>query len=325
MRFAPSPEQVEFARNLRDLLAKSDTPAVVRAWAAGDTSTGRALWSKLADAGVTALGTSEDLGGFGATPVDLVLAFEELGRAAVPGPYVESVAVVPALLAGTDADDRIGPIAAGEVMATLAWAPHVPLALDGAAADLVLSVDGTTVHEATAGAPVASVDAARRLVEVIPGDVLTTDAGCERAGNVGALATAAQILGAGYAVLDRATEYAQQRVQFGRPIGQFQAVKHQLADVLVGLELARPLLFGAALAFAGDSSTFGRDISAAKVACTDAAYRAARVSLQVHGAIGYTAEYDLALWLTKIRALTSAWGTQRLHRACVLQSLEAGR
>jgi alkylation response protein AidB-like acyl-CoA dehydrogenase len=55
-------------------------------------------------------------------------------------------------------------------------------------------------------------------------------------------------------------------------------------------------------------------VSAAKVACSDAAYRAARTALQVHGAIGYTAEYDLALWLTKVRALTFAWGTQRMHR-----------
>ena len=91
-------------------------------------------------------------------------------------------------------------------------------------------------------------------------------------------------------------------------IGSFQAVKHQLADVAVGLDLARPLLFGAAL------SLSPRDVSAAKVACGDAAYRAARTALQVHGAIGYTAEYDLALWLTKVRALLSAWGTPRFHR-----------
>jgi len=137
-------------------------------------------------------------------------------------------------------------------------------------------------------------------------------ADCEAAVRRGALATAAQVFGAGLALLDRSTEYAKQRTQFGKPIGSFQAVKHQLADALVGLELARPLLFGAALEL--DTDTAVRDVSAAKVACTDAAHRAARVALQVHGAIGYTAEYDLALWLTKVRALVSAWGTQRLHR-----------
>ncbi len=81
------------------------------------------------------------------------------------------------------------------------------------------------------------------------------------------------------------------------------------------MELSRPLLFGAAL------SLSPRDVSAAKVACTDAAYRAARVALQVHGAIGYTAEYDLAIELTKVRALVSAWGTQSHHRRRVWEAL----
>ena len=121
------------------------------------------------------------------------------------------------------------------------------------------------------------------------------------------------------ALLERATEYAMQRKQFGRPIGSFQAVKHQLADALVALELARPLLYGAALAIG--TATAARDVSAAKVACTEAAYRASRTSLQVHGAIGYTAEYDLSLWLTKVRALVSAWGTQRVHRDRVLAAM----
>jgi hypothetical protein len=104
--------------------------------------------------------------------------------------------------------------------------------------------------------------------------------------------------------------YAKQRSQFGRPIGAFQAVKHQLADVHVGLELARPLVHGAALS--------AIPVSAAKIAAADAAYRAARCALQVHGAIGYTAEYDLSLWLTKVRALQSTWGTSAVHRARLL-------
>jgi alkylation response protein AidB-like acyl-CoA dehydrogenase len=133
---------------------------------------------------------------------------------------------------------------------------------------------------------------------------------------------AAQALGIAQGALDFAAHYAKQRVQFGKPIGSFQAVKHQLADVHVALELSRPLLFGAALALGTPSAS--RDVSAAKVACSDAAYLAARTALQVHGAIGYTAEYDLALWLTKVRALTSAWGTQRFHRDRVLAELRKG-
>jgi hypothetical protein len=250
-----------------------------------------------------------------------VLAFVELGRAAAPGPYVESVAVLPALLAGTDAAGRIDPIAAGEQIATLAAPPCVPFALDADSADAVLRLDGGGLSEATPGPTRMSVDRARRLAPAVPGDRIATVRDGGRAYDLGALAVAAQIHGAGQATLDQAVAYATSRVQFGRPIGSFQAVKHQLADARVGLDLARPLLYGAALALADTASTRARDVSAAKVACTDAAYRAARTALQVFGAIGYTSECDLGLWLTKIRALHDAWGTMADHRARVLAAI----
>jgi alkylation response protein AidB-like acyl-CoA dehydrogenase len=321
MRFAISREQTDFASSLRKQLAASDVPAAVRAWSHGDYSPGRALWGRLAELGITALAVPEEHGGLGAGAVELVLSFIELGRAAAPGPYVESVAVLPALLADTAAADRLAAIASGRALGTVAAPPRVPFALDAEAATAVYLLDGRTLREATAGAPLSSVDRARRLAEVTAGDTLTDAVDADRAFDLGALATAAQLLGAGQAVLEQATDYAKARVQFGRVIGSFQAVKHQLADALVGLELGRPLLFGAALAVDAGAPTRTRDVSAAKVACSDAAYRAARVALQVHGAIGYTSEYDLALWLTKIRALVSAWGTQSEHRARVLAAI----
>jgi alkylation response protein AidB-like acyl-CoA dehydrogenase len=321
MRFAPSPEQRDFAASLRDLLAASDVPGVVRSWSIGDLGPGRKLWGRLADAGVTALGLPDEHGGYGATAVDLVIGFEELGRFAVPGPLVESVSVLPVLLLDTTEAGRLAEIGTGESVATLAMPPHVPYAVDAEAADVTFVLDGCRLAFAQTGLGVRSVDRSRRLSEVREGALISDGVDVERAFDAGALATAAQILGAGCALLDRATEYAKQRVQFGRPIGQFQAVKHQLADTLVGIDLARPLLLGAALSCADASPTRSRDVSAAKVACTDAAYRAARTSLQVHGAIGYTAEYDLSLWLTKVRALASAWGTQSVHRARVLAAL----
>src|SRR5690348_12057135 len=218
MRFAPSPEQLEFARSQRDLLASSDVPAVARAWAAGDVSAGRKVWSRLGDLGVLDLGRAES----GAHPVDLVLCFEELGRAAVPGPYVESVAVLPVVL----------PHAVSEAMATVATPPQVPYACDARVADAVYILDGSTLYSATAGAERTSVDRARRLAEIVRGDVVAEGVDAKRAYDMGVLATAAQVHGLGVAVLDRAVEYAKQRTQFGKPIGSFQAVKHQLADAL---------------------------------------------------------------------------------------------
>lgn len=131
-------------------------------------------------------------------------------------------------------------------------------------------------------------------------------------------ATAAQSLGTGLALVERTVAYVKQRTQFGTAIGGFQAVKHQLANALLGLEFARPLLYGAAVALATGSPGAGRDVAAAKVACGEAAYAAARTALQLHGAIGYTAEYDLSLWIGKATALRTAWGTPSECRARVL-------
>jgi len=130
------------------------------------------------------------------------------------------------------------------------------------------------------------------------------------------LATAAQLIGAAEAMLSAAVDYAKQRSQFGRIIGSYQAIKHKLADVHIAVELARPLVYGAAL------SMEPRDVSAAKAAASDASLLAARAALQTHGAIGFTQEHDLSLWLLRVQALRSAWGTPEWHRRRVLEALE---
>jgi alkylation response protein AidB-like acyl-CoA dehydrogenase len=137
----------------------------------------------------------------------------------------------------------------------------------------------------------------------------------DEAFNLAALATSAQLLGAGERVLADTVAYAKQRKQFGREIGSYQAIKHQLADVRIALDFARPLVLGAAV------DPTPRSVSAAKIQCGEAADLAARVGLQVHGAIGYTDEYDLSLWLLRIRALQSAWGTPAFHRERLLADL----
>ena len=122
-------------------------------------------------------------------------------------------------------------------------------------------------------------------------------------------------------MLDASVSYAKQRSQFGTVIGTYQAIKHKLADVLIAVEMARPLVYGAALALADGSPDTARDVSAAKVAATDAALLAARSALQTHGAIGYTQEHDLSLLLLRAQALRSAWGDPTWHRRRVLEAL----
>ncbi|WP_280494032.1 acyl-CoA dehydrogenase family protein [Nocardia asiatica] len=329
MRFALSPEQLDFGASLRKLLEAGRTPAAVRAWASGDSGPGRALIRQLAEAGVLGLAVAEQHGGIGAEPIDLVVAFQEIGRAAVPGPLVETAAAIPALLQALPDQEPaarwLPGFAEGAALGTVAFAaPGLGgVALDADTAEVVLLADANQLATAHRAALVRSVDPARRLFAVTAGESVAEGEQVRAAGaagfDTGALACAAQLLGAGRALLHASTEYAKQRKQFGKPIGEFQAVKQKLADVLIALDLAEPLLYRAALTMTGP--TRGRDVSAAVIACGDAAYRAARAALQVHGAIGYTAEYDLSLWLTKVTALRSAWGTPDLHRSRIAAAL----
>jgi alkylation response protein AidB-like acyl-CoA dehydrogenase len=317
MNFEIDEQQRDFAASIDAALGAADLPAAVRAWAAGDTAPGLKVWAQLAELGVTALMVSEKFDGIEAHPVDLVVAAERLGRWCVPGPVTESIAVAPVLLAD---DERSAALASGELIATVALPPQVPRAVDADTAGLILVVANGNVSDGTAGKQVESVDPSRKLFDVnASGEGRAADVA--RAYEFGALATAAQLVGAGQALLDSSVEYAKQRSQFGKVIGTYQAIKHKLADVHIALELARPLVYGAALSVADESPVTARDVSAAKVAASDAALLAARSALQTHGAIGFTQEHDMSLSLLRVQALRAAWGDPALHRRRLLEAL----
>ncbi|MFK0217840.1 acyl-CoA dehydrogenase family protein [Streptomyces vinaceus] len=340
MRFLPTGEQSEFARTLHGLLAASQVPAVVRAWGAGDHGPGLALWSRLAGTGLFALAADEahgDVGGLGPLPVELALGFVELGRAGMPGPVVETAAAAVLLseLArpGEEGEGEgeyerhaglvkrfLPGLVAGEALATLSLPGGGPYALDADAATYCFTVSaaGELRLAPGPGEPLESTDPARRLSRP-PADGELLAAGprvlaAARTALVWArLLTAAQCLGVGEALLASTVAYVKQRTQFAAPIGSFQAVKHRLADTLLALEFARPLVWAAALGLAP------WEVAAAKLAAGGAAYGAAMTALQLHGAVGYTEELDLSLWLRKARPLRDAWGSPPACRAAVLQ------
>ncbi len=136
-----------------------------------------------------------------------------------------------------------------------------------------------------------------------------------------ALGTAAQLVGLGQAMLNLSVAYVKERRQFGVPVGSFQAVKHHLANGLKQLSFARPAVYRAAYSVATAAETAARDVSMAKAMASDAASFVARVALQCHGAIGYTVEYDLHLWLKRTWALSRAWGDPSWHRERVARLL----
>ncbi|OBK05405.1 acyl-CoA dehydrogenase family protein [Mycobacterium sp. 1245852.3] len=314
MKFALDEQQRDFAASIDAALGAADLPGAVRAWAAGDTAPGRKVWEQLATLGVTALAVPEKFDGIEADPVDLVVAVERLGRWCVPGPVAESIAVAPVLLASGDRAERCAELASGELIATVALPPQTPRAVDADMAGLVLLAGENGVTEATPGDAHESVDPSRKLFDVTATGP-SWQADVKRAYQFGALATAAQLIGAAEALRDGAVDYAKQRTQFGRVIGSYQAIKHKLADVHIAIELARPLVYGAAL------TLDPRDVSAAKAAASEAGLLAARSALQTHGAIGFTQEHDLSLLLLRVQALRSAWGTPEQHRRRVLEAL----
>ncbi|WP_405446896.1 acyl-CoA dehydrogenase family protein [Streptomyces erythrochromogenes] len=330
MRFLPTDEQADFARTLRSLLGSAQVPAAVRAWADGERGPGLALRSRLAGTGLFALAAPESYEGAGLLPLELALGFVELGRAGVPGPVVESAAV--SVLLSELGDEALAKrflpgLVAGGAWATLTLPGGSPYALDADAAEHCFTVSAAAELRLAApasGEALRSTDPARRLSRPAAdgGELLAAGPAVARAagaaGRWARLLTAAQCLGTGEALLERTVGYVKQRTQFGAPIGSFQAVKHRLADTLLALEFARPLVWAAALSLSPG------DVAAAKLRCGEAAYRAALTALQLHGAVGYTEELDLSLWLRKARPLRDAWGTPSQCRAEVLRSVTPG-
>jgi len=340
MRFAFTDDQLLLQSTVRDFLKKECTPEAVRALWASQTRHDATLWSKLAELGVCGALLPEAQGGMGLDERDLVLLLEETGRAALPEPVVSTAAVgVPllrdarnhldegegqALRALRLSDAWLPRVAAGDAIVAVGH-PANPFVADAGVADLLLLAHGDEVHALeraaatlthqpandparrlfsvawtpSAATCIASGDAARRLL----------DAALDR----GALACAAQALGVAEQLLDLAVAYAKQREQFGRAIGSFQALQHKLADVKVKLEYARPVVYKAAHSVAVGAAQRAVAVSHAKIAATEAAAFAARVALQVHGAIGYTWEQDLHIWMRRAWSLEREFGDAAFH------------
>ncbi len=320
MRFAFSDDQLAFRDAVRDLLERECPPEVVRAAWTNETGRTDHVWKHLADMGVLGLVAPESSGGLGLTMLDLVLVLEETGRAALPEPIVEHTAVaLPLLPPDVQAAAAAGSIT---VAAGLTGDPFVPYA---ESADLLVLQHDVALY-AVAGndvqlTPDASIDGSRRLSAVqwdpSADTLVASEDALADALERGALGVAAQLVGLAERMIEMTVEYARHREQFGAPIGSFQAVKHHLANARVKLEFARPLVYRAAHSIAHDDPDRAIHVSMAKAQSSDAAALAARVALQCHGAIGYSYEYDLHLFMKRAWALAAAWGDARWHRARV--------
>ncbi|MEU3687463.1 acyl-CoA dehydrogenase [Streptomyces narbonensis] len=353
MGIAITHEQRELARSVRGWLTRAVPPEEVRKHLdVPDAAAGRpAYWDAAAGQGLLGLHLPEEYGGGGGGLGDLAVVVEETARALLPGPYLPSVLAAEVLhragqreLAASVADgERIAAVALGgtgsltAVRTASGWlldgAP--PPVLGGAQAGLVIlraaTADGSVwlaVDTASLSVrPHESADPTRptgeitaRAAHVPAARELTLDTGLVR--DLAAVLLAADACGTAARAVETAAEHARTREQFGRPIGQFQGVKHLCADMLVRLEQARALTWDAARA--GEDEA--RSLTAALAAATalDAAYTCAKDCIQILGGIGFTWEHDAHLLLRRAVVARQLLGTGDQHRLAALRHAADG-
>jgi alkylation response protein AidB-like acyl-CoA dehydrogenase len=321
MDFTLNDEQQMFAETATTLFGDTCTPDHWRRMMEASTAFGAERWAQIVENGFTLLLLPESVGGLGLTELDFALIAQAAGYVALPEPLVESAGIAAPMLAGLAPDHAL----LGDPAAIIAIAPAINPVVAGAdiASAILLEKDGhafLATPDKVSLTPAATIDPLRRLFRVEWNRADAEDLGpadwtlaLDRA----AVFAAAQGLGLAQRSVDLAVAYAKERHQFGKPIGSYQAVKHHLASAQVAIEFARPVVLAAAAIVAQQDIYSRARASHARTVALEAADQAARASIQVHGAMGYSWEVDVHLFLKRTLALTGSWGVPAFHRARV--------
>ncbi len=329
MDFAFSEEQQMLRQQARELLADRFPPERVVELAESDDGWDPASWKEIADLGWIGLSASEEAGGAGMSFLDEAVLLEEMGYALFPGPYFSSVAL--ALPALEENPELAGKVISGELTATFSTNPE--LVPDGAIADLIVLAAGSTITTYNRSdvqvTPLSTMDPTRRYARVdVKGASGTELASGGRGDELlrsihhRALAAAAlEAVGVAQRTHDLAREYVKERQQFGKPVGVYQAVSHQVADTFVQLELARSLSYWAAWTVAESDEQAERAVAAAKAQATESAVFNCERSIQVHGGIGFTWEHILHRYYKRAQWLQSFEGYPSVHLSTIARSL----
>jgi len=290
------------------LVDKHASPAAVREAMASERGYDESLWKLLCEqVGAAALVVPEELGGAGGDLADAAVVIEELGKALVPTPLLGTTLAELALLAADQADaEAIERLAEGTSIGTVVFDPGY--VVNGDVADVVVAADGTRLTRWTTFTAhrVDTMDLTRRLARVEVKDSADIGADPGLAGRAAILLAAEQI-GAATKCLDLTVEYTKDRVQFGRPIGSFQALKHRMADLYVAVQSARAVVNDA---IAEPSQT---SAALARVAASEAFSKVAAEAIQMHGGIAITWEHDIQLYFKRAHGSAQLLGPPRDH------------
>ncbi len=336
MDFDLSKPQRLLKDSAREFLSRECKPDRVRRLMETDTAYDDALWRAMADQGWMGLIVPEAHGGLGLGIVELAVVAEEMGRACVPGPFLSNLFAT-ALIRETGDTKYLEPLGAGEMKATVAILDETAnwnldairghgrklFVGDAAVADVILCVTEKleVVPYARADVsirPMRSMDDTRKLYDVSFGRAGASLGGgttvVQNATGIATVALCAEMVGGMQWILGTTVDYAKTRQQFGRPIGSFQAVQHQCADMVLMTESARSATYYAAWALTEHDPNAAVAVSIAKAYCSDAYREVANRGVQVHGGIGFTWEHDLQLYYKRAKSSETLFGDASFHR-----------
>jgi alkylation response protein AidB-like acyl-CoA dehydrogenase len=349
MQFGLSESQEFLKDSARKFFAGECPSAEMRRVMETDTAFDAELWSKLTDQGYTGIIFPEECGGVGLGKVELMLLMEEAGRALLPGPFFSTVVLAGSVLEAVGSPERkkqyLAPICQGEVRSTVAileagasWNPRdIQLnasngkltgeklfVSDAAIADFIIVVarNGVFVVDSKAPglkvSPMSSMDLTRKLYVVefsnTPAEEIGRATDLPSAFDIATAALAAELVGGMQRTLDITVEYAKTRKQFGKPIGMFQAVQHQCADMYLETESSRSAVYYAGWALEEKSPDAATAVSIAKMYASDAGRTVGNRGIQIHGGMGFTWENDLHLYYRRAKVSETAFGDATFHR-----------
>ena len=349
MEFGLSESQQLLKDNARKFFATECPMAEVRRLMDTDTAYDASLWAKIAEQGYTGCMFSEEFGGVGLGKAEFILLMEEAGRGLLPGPFFSTVALAAAVIDAVAIPEQkkkyLAPICSGEARSTVAFLEEKAtwdlaqlqiasvngklsgeklFVTDAAIADWIVVIARNGVFLVDRKSPgleiskMSGMDLTRKLYSLkftqTPAEKLGDSNALPKALDVATAALAAEMVGGMQRTLELTVEYAKTRKQFGKPIGSFQAVQHQCADMYLETESSRSAAYYAAWALEHNAPDASLAVSIAKMYASDASRTVGNRGIQVHGGMGFTWENDVHLYYRRAKASETAFGDATFHR-----------
>lgn len=334
MNFIFTEEQIQFKDTIKSFLAEESTPASIRDGWEKNKSFNFERWKNLIELGVLNSNLPEAKGGLGMDQVTLALMVEEMGYAGLPEPVAEQIFlvndVIPFLPKNiTEAVESNYNDGTQYIALAHPLAPN-PLFLNDAAGLILLdnSECNFIAKDDMDFESISSNDPSRELFQIISmNKVISASENFDELNTAvsarGALMTASLLIGLAQKMIDLSSVYVLDRTQFGKPIGSFQAVKHMLADVAVKIEFAKPAVYRAAYSLSENNPKSALHCAHAKLMCAQAAELACKNSIQAHGAMGYTWEMDLHIYMRKAWSMMACWGNEDRQQDIIFKTLSS--